>query len=167
MMPACPTIRPPERLLDRYWRVACGAIVAQAKGRPVTEEAKQLARRALGKPATYKAAVTLIEAATGLRGPSAAGYLAELQGGVIDGPVLYSAHVVAFACRLAVKLLHEHGQIRRPGVLGQAARAWTSDFQRMMADDLIAERLGHRQPRTERADDQTIAAWMQQSQSIK
>jgi hypothetical protein len=106
MMPARPTIRPPERLLDRYWRVACGAIVAQAKGRPVTEEAKQLARRALGKPATYKAAVTLIEAAT-------------------------------------------------------------SDFQRMMADDLIAERLGHRQPRTERADDQTIAAWMQQRQSIK
>jgi hypothetical protein len=95
----------------------------------------------------------------------AAGYLAELQGGVIDGPVLYSAHVVAFACRLAVKLLH--GQIRRPGVLGQAARAWTSDFQRMMADDLIAERLGHRQPRAERADDQTTAAWMQQRQSIK
>jgi hypothetical protein len=82
----------------------------------VTEEAKRLARRALGKPATYRAAVTLIEAATGLRGPSAAGYLAELQGGVIDGPVLYSAHVVAFACRLAVKLLH--GQIRRPGGKG-------------------------------------------------
>jgi hypothetical protein len=51
MMPARPTIRPPERLLDRYWRVACGAVVAQAKGQPVTEEAKRLARRALGKPA--------------------------------------------------------------------------------------------------------------------